>query len=281
MSDRLDTPPFDSGDDWLPNPEETARLAHSYYEARGYSHGLHEDDWHRAEAELKNSARPAGAAVEGGAARTVVAVFPSLEDGRRACQDLQEEAFSKDEISLIANNAATQEGPDPARDTYPQPASETGTDAGIGAALGGVGGLLLGLAGLAVPGVGPILAAGPIIAALGGAGLGAAAGGLIGALTERGVPEDRAAYYAEGVRRGGCLVTVHAAGLRADRAAEILDRNGAVDIDDRVSDWRKRGWIGPGAEAQPLDAEELRREQEYQQVSQRQADQWRRASRIY
>src|SRR5690606_26843391 len=74
-----------------------------------------------------------------------------------------------------------------------------------GAAIGGVLGLLAGVASLSIPGFGPFIAAGPIASALGGAGIGAVAGGVIGALTNMGVPEEEAHYYAEGVRRGGTL----------------------------------------------------------------------------
>lgn len=266
---------------WNPEPDDVARLAHRYFEERGYSHGSHEDDWHRAEAELRRRGRPSELS-ESPKGRTVIAAFNSMSDARRAFEDLQQEAFSRDEISLIASQsdelagAAKQSG-----DAASLHASEVGTDAGIGAAVGGVGGLLLGLAALAIPGVGPVLAAGPIVAALGGAGLGAAAGGLVGALSEKGVPEDRAAHYAEGVRRGGILITVQAAGERADRAAEILDRNGAIDIDDRVNNWQERGWNGFEQDAQPLTADEILSEREYNRVSQQQAEQWRRASRIY
>ena len=82
--------------------------------------------------------------------------------------------------------------------------------AGAGAALGGALGLVAGAASLAIPGFGPVLAAGPIASALTGAGLGGAAGGLIGALTNAGVPEGDARYFEEGLKRGGTLLTVHA-----------------------------------------------------------------------
>jgi hypothetical protein len=152
-------------------------------------------------------------------------------------------------------------------------------DAGIGAALGGVGGLLLSFAGLAIPGIGPILAAGPIIAALGGAGIGAAAGGLIGGLTEHGVPEEHAHHYAEGVRRGDILITVRTEGDRAERAAAIMDDNGAVDIDHRVADWKNRGWERHDTSAEPLSADEIRRERSYYNAAQQQGDEWRDETR--
>jgi hypothetical protein len=146
-------------------------------------------------------------------------------------------------------------------------ASNVVADAGIGAAIGGVGGLLLSAAGaLTIPVIGPILAAGPIAAALTGAGIGAAAGGLIGALTESGIPEEDAKYYAEGVRRGDVLVTVKANETQADRVCDILDRHDAVDVDDRVQNWKSRGWGGWSDSNQPYSADDLRNERGYYQT---------------
>jgi hypothetical protein len=96
-----------------------------------------------------------------------------------------------------------------------------------------------------------------------GAGIGAAAGGLVGALTESGVPEEHAKYYAEGVRRGDVLVTVKVNSAQADRACDILDRHNAIDVDDRVSSWKERGWAGYSDIATPLREDELREERQY------------------
>ncbi len=264
---------MDTNDNWKPDPNETSQIAYGYFEQRGYRHGSHDDDWYRAEQDLHNRRRDRPT-------RTVVGVFPSMDDAQRAYDDLVSEAFTLDEVSVIANKSGTSEwaGRMTAAGRPGDAGSEVAADAGIGAALGGVGGLLLGFAGLAVPGVGPVLAAGPIIAALGGAGIGAAAGGLIGALTEGGVPEEEAGVYAEGVRRGDILLTVHASGNRADRASEILDRDGAVNVDDRVSSWRSRGWARHDVSAQPMSDEELRRERSYYSAAEKQGDRWTRRS---
>ena len=103
-------------------------------------------------------------------------------------------------------------------------------------------GLLIGIGALAVPGIGPVLAAGPLAGALGtalaGAGIGAAAGGLVGALAGLGVPEEHAEYYAEGVRRGGTLVSVQTDDVNADAAAEAMRAAGALDVEARRGqDW--------------------------------------------
>lgn len=189
--------------------------------------------------------------------KTIVGVFNSVSDAQRAVQDLEMEGIPRADISLVANkNAVDYDQLEPQGK-----GSDIAADAGIGAAIGGVGGLLLSAAGaLTIPVIGPILAAGPIAAALTGAGIGAAAGGLIGALTESGIPEEDARYYAEGVRRGDVLVTVKTDSVHSSRVSDILDQNGAIDIDDRISGWRSRGWSGYDQNAQPYTADELRRE---------------------
>jgi len=194
--------------------------------------------------------------------RTVVGVFNSVSDAQSAVRDIEAQGISRDNISIVANKNAV--GYDTMDTVDRDKASDVVADAGIGAAIGGVGGLLLSAAGaIAVPVIGPILAAGPIVAALTGAGIGAAAGGLIGALTESGVPEDEAKYYAEGVRRGDVLVTVTTDNTYADTVSDILDRHNAVDVDDRVQSWKQRGWSGYSSESTPYTEEELRNERRY------------------
>jgi hypothetical protein len=117
---------------------------------------------------------------------------------------------------------------------------------------------LAGLAGLAIPGIGPILAAGPIAAALGGAlggaGLGAAAGGLIGALTDMGVPEHEARHYEDAVRQGKTLVTVRSEDdAAAERVASIMDSCGAIDIEgDDNRDRSERAGVFGGEPDSPV-----------------------------
>ncbi|MFC6773129.1 hypothetical protein ACFQFE_03705 [Methylobacterium gregans] len=113
--------------------------------------------------------------------------------------------------------------------------------------LGGGAGLLAGLGLLAIPGVGPVVAAGWLVATVTGAGVGAAAGGLIGGLTGAGLSQHEAETYAEGVRRGGTLVTARVDDGLADRALAILDKHGSIDLDERAQGWRAEGWTGGGA----------------------------------
>jgi uncharacterized protein (TIGR02271 family) len=108
--------------------------------------------------------------------------------------------------------------------------------------------MLAGLGLLAIPGLGPVIAAGWLVSTLVGAGAGAAAGAVVGSLagslTEIGVSEADAHAYAEGVRRGGTLVTVRADEVLADRVIAILDDEGTVDLNERSAAWRREGWTG-------------------------------------
>jgi len=179
-------------------------------------------------------------------AKQVVGLFDNMQDAHSAVSELTNAGFTSDDISIVANNASGQSANYDA-DTGSEAAEGAGAGAVGGAVLGGLGGLLVGLGALAIPGIGPVIAAGSLATALGttavGAGLGAAAGGLVGALVGAGIPEEDANIYAEGVRRGGALVTVQAAtDSDADRAADILDRYNVVDIDDRGSNYRSSGW---------------------------------------
>jgi len=192
-------------------------------------------------------------------AKTIVGLFDTFPEAQGAVQDLVNKGFPRDNISIAANNATGEYTQSSASS---EEWSGTATGAAAGATIGGIGGLLVGLGTLAIPGVGPIVAAGPLIAALTGAGVGAVAGGLIGALTDIGVPEEEAGYYAEGVRRGGTLVTVNAEDNMVDRAVDILENHNAVDVDQRASSWKQSGWTGYSSTAKPYTADEITRERE-------------------
>ncbi len=112
---------------------------------------------------------------------------------------------------------------------------------------------------LAIPGLGPVVAAGWLVAGLTGAGIGAAAGGLAGGLTGAGLSESEAAAYAEGVRRGGTLVTVRSDEGRAAQVLSILNAAGSIDLDQRAEGWRSEGWTG-GTLGDPAAKPEAARE---------------------
>jgi hypothetical protein len=166
-------------------------------------------------------------------ARAVCGVLEHPPAAHAAVQDLLDRGFLRENISVVAHEGGKEAG---APGSVPPAAPPIGAPAGAGAgtALGGVAGLLLGLGALAIPGLGPLVAAGPLAAALAGAGAGAVAGGLIGALTDLGVSEDEARSYVDDLRRGGVLLVVRAEGMMIGRAAAILQRHGAVHIDQRA-----------------------------------------------
>ena len=190
------------------------------------------------------------------AARALTALFDDYDTAAGAVDQLEAAGIPHTDISIIANRKGTDRPPSqPASGASPvvaDAADSAGTGATVGTVLGGGAGLLAGLGLLAIPGLGPVVAAGWLVAALTGAGVGAAAGGLIGGLTGAGLSEGEAETYAEGVRRGGTLVTVRADETQADRALSILDRAGSIDLDERAEGWRAQGWtggtVGPAAD---------------------------------
>lgn len=189
--------------------------------------------------------------------RTVTGLFDRFDEAQRVVETLVNNGFSHEEIGVFAREGQSDQ-------VREYSVGETGTTttaegAGAGAVggtiLGGTLGLLVGTGLLIIPGIGPVLAAGPLAAAIGsaaaavgatalGAGVGAATGGLVGALVGAGLPEEHAEYYAEGVRRGGTLVTVTTDDSRANIAENLLRQHGAVNIDQRSAEWRASGWTG-------------------------------------
>jgi len=196
--------------------------------------------------------------------KTVVGMYENLSVARHVVDDLVRAGFGRENISLVAadregvyspyvagdgiNVAGDVDGETVARRDLPD-GSEVAEGAGIGALIGGLGGLLVGLGALAVPGVGPIIAAGPILAAITGAGLGAVTGGMVGALVDLGIPDTEAELYAEGVRRGYNMVAVQTPESRVDQAKLIMDRAGLVNLHQHAGEWRA-GWdrFGPSSE---------------------------------
>jgi uncharacterized protein (TIGR02271 family) len=175
--------------------------------------------------------------------KTVVGTYTTVETASQVVNDLVNAGFHRNSISLIVNDQDKKYASYVDRDNTADDASDgTAAGAGIGAAIGGLGGLLLGLGALAIPGIGPVVAAGPIVAALAGAGVGAVTGGIIGALVDLGIPEESAHEYAESVRRGNALVAAQVADNRVDEATRIMQRQGLVDIKREAESWRSSGW---------------------------------------
>jgi hypothetical protein len=162
---------------------------------------------------------------------TVIALFESRIAAEKAVSALVDAGFARNSMSVIARNEASATGDLPDIGPIPEVSGGT-TDAGSGAAVGGLAGFVGGIIALAIPGIGPLLAVGPLAAGLLGASAGAAAGGLYGAMKDHGVPEADVSRMTDAIKRGRVLVSVHAPHDRVDQVADILDNNGALDVDE-------------------------------------------------
>ncbi|SDR59497.1 hypothetical protein SAMN05519103_06443 [Rhizobiales bacterium GAS113] len=190
---------------------------------------------------------------------TITGLFDTYEAAARAVAELEAAGVPHSDISLVANNVDKSWSPTTSR-TTDDSASAAGSGASVGAALGGGAGLLAGLGMLAIPGLGPVVAAGWLASTAVGALAGAAAGGIVGALTAAGESPERAEVYAEGVRRGGSLVSARVSDDLATRARSILSDNGAIDPDIRRAAYRKAGWNRFDSKAPPYTAAEIERD---------------------
>ena len=185
--------------------------------------------------------------------QVVTALYDSYDSAVSAVNALEGAGVPHSDISIVSNNADDRYR----RDDRTKTAEDAGKGAGIGAAVGGVGGLLTGLGLMAIPGVGPVVAAAIAAGAATGAVVGGAAGGLVGALTKEGVPEEDANFYAEGVRRGGTLVSARVDDARAPAAREILRRYKAVDPAVRGAAYRESGWTSFDENAPAYSADQI------------------------
>lgn len=192
--------------------------------------------------------------------KTVTGLFETYDEGRDAVSALESAGVPSSDISIVSNDAT---------DSYVSDKTEAsegaGLGAGIGAVVGGAGGLLAGLGMVAIPGVGPVVAAGWLVATLTGAAAGAvigsAGGGMVGALISSGVPEGHAHTYAEGIRRGGTLVTARVDDSLAPRAESILQQS-RINIEDRRRTYSQEGWEKFDETLPPYTKEEIERERD-------------------
>jgi hypothetical protein len=174
------------------------------------------------------------------ATRTITRLYDAYADAAQVVTDLEAAGVPDSDISIVTNN------PDDRHATDGNAGSGAATGATAGALIGGGAGLLAGIGALAIPGIGPVVAAGWLVSTLAGAvtggAAGAATGGLIGSLTKSGVPEREAHVYAEGVRRGGSLVTVRTDDARAVEVERIMDGRRSIDWTERDRTYRSEGW---------------------------------------
>jgi hypothetical protein len=195
---------------------------------------------------------------------TISRLYDNYTEAQRAVSDLEAAGLSHSDISIVANNSDNwhdnntkmidrdHDGVDDRKE-----GAETG--AGIGAGLGGAAGLLTGLGLLAIPGVGPVVAAGWLVATAVGATAGAATGGIV--LTQAGTSKDEANIYAEGVRRGGTLVSARVEDASRAQYEAVLDRS-AVNVSTRGEAYRKAGWQTFDPASQPYSADQVKKERQ-------------------
>ncbi len=209
--------------------------------------------------------------------KTITRLFDSHTQALAAIDDLERAGVDHDRISIISNNAdnwhAGHKHPAAGDDAGPlgdrngdgenDVADGAGKGATTGGLIGGAGGLLAGLGMLAIPGLGPVVAAGWLastaVGAVVGAAAGGATGGLLGALKEAGHSDEDANVYAEGVRRGGTLVSVKAKDDDA-RIEQILVQQRGVDAAVRGPAYREAGWASFDHDAQPYTRDEVAQE---------------------
>ena len=159
----------------------------------------------------------------------VFGLYPTVDRAERAVDELVSARFTNDDVSVLL--ADSQGSRDFAHEKQTKAPEGTTTGVAAGGTIGGTLGLLAGIGALAIPGVGPFIAAGPIMGALAGLGVGGAIGGLVGALVGMGIPEYEAKRYAGRVKDGGVLLSVHCnSSEEITRAKDILKRTGAEDI---------------------------------------------------
>ena len=203
--------------------------------------------------------------------KTMIAVFDNKAQAKQAVEALFDSGFSHSEVSLMSNNTTDPESLDPYRhpggaamademstvhgDQLSDHAAVKGVAAG--GVLGGLAGLLLGLGTMVVPGVGPVVAAGPIATMLVGAAGGAAIGGIVGALIEMGVPEDDAHVYSEALRRGGTMVAVTGPESKVETVTDIFRRFHPIDVKERSQTWTSEGWGRFDDRREPLTNEDI------------------------
>jgi hypothetical protein len=164
-----------------------------------------------------------------GKERAVLGIYANYSSVENAVEVLKEAGFRNGDISVLFPQRAGSKDFAHTKGTRVPEGAAAG--AGTGALLGGALGWLVGIGTLAIPGLGPFIAAGPIMAALAGMGMGGAVGGITGALIGMGIPERRAKHYEVRVKEGGILLSVHSDNSDwAKRAKGILERTGAQDI---------------------------------------------------
>lgn len=180
--------------------------------------------------------------------QTLVALYHNFDDAQSAVDALVRGGVDRTKISLVANNTTGEYSDYVGNADYDsEDAVNAEQGAAFGAASGGIIGALVGLGALAIPGIGPVIAAGPLIAALTGGAVGALAGaptgGLVaGLIKTHHMDADDAELYAEGVRRGEALLTVQVDDSQVSQTRDVLNQYNPTDVHGEASNWRSEGW---------------------------------------
>ncbi|MBF7081808.1 hypothetical protein IT084_02290 [Desulfallas sp. Bu1-1] len=154
--------------------------------------------------------------------KTVLGTFPSRDQAEKAVGELRGKGFDRD-ISVVARDEGERQ-----KNQFTTMGTDNVADGtATGGVIGGLAGLAVGAGALAIPGIGPLIAAGPIAGLLSGAATGGIAGGLI----DWGIPQERGKFYEEKVKQGNILVSVRTSANRINDAADTLRRNGARDVE--------------------------------------------------
>lgn len=211
--------------------------------------------------------------------KTLTRLFDHYSDAENAVRDLEAMGVPHNDISIVANDSvgtpggaltghndvgtkAAVAGHETAHAVgHADDRGDVSRGATTGALVGGAGGLLAGLGLLAIPGLGPVVAAGWLLATAAGAGIGAAGGaatgGIVGALKNSGHTDEEANVYSEGVRRGSTLVSAKVPDAMADGAVAMFGRYNAVDAATRGSAYRASGWAAFDDKAPAYSTDEI------------------------
>lgn len=206
--------------------------------------------------------------------KTIIAVFDDASTAHHLVNELVNAGIPRSDIGLAIHDPDSLGQKALQGDRSPAGEGDVGAGEGaaFGALVGGLTGLLISAGALMIPGVGPIIAAGPLASALLGTGIGAGAGaltgGLVAGLVDLGVPHEEAGMYAEAVRRGSTLVTVTVHEHEADRVLQMVRQHNPINMDERVTQWRAHGWADFDENVDPYTAEDLSKErQSYRSTS--------------
>src|SRR4051812_21982356 len=168
----------------------------------------------------------------------ITALYRDPDTAQEVVQRLMDAGYDPKNISLVSYDASKKE----AVTTH----GDDDVKSGQGARFGAITGALVGLGAMVIPGIGPVIAAGPLVAGLLGAGVGAAAGAATGSisasLVKSGVDEETANYYTEGIRRGGTLVSVMADDGQVDQALKVMNQYNPIDVKTEGAKWKESGW---------------------------------------